>query len=185
MRSEERQRQIDELRLELAEEAQQQDEPSDEEINAIAVAAVREYRQEEKRRWQAEHGMDPARPPRMALSTVDAKENWAALLRFVYQQGVEVAIERRGEPIAVLMSYADFLSYDRLAWEVRLKEMEERRRNAGGPAVVERTKEMERFLEVEKQQRRVEELRGELTKDLTEGEADSIIKRLTEEDRVE
>lgn len=60
--------------------------------------------------------------PSATLSSVDARENWAALLRFVYQQGRKVVIERRGEPIAVVMSYADFVSLDRLDFDVRMKE---------------------------------------------------------------
>jgi prevent-host-death family protein len=122
MNTQRRQAQIDEFRLELAEDAEKQEDPNEDEINAIAVAAVREVQQESKRAWQAERGIGPARSPGVTLSSADARDNWAALLRFVYQQGSKVAIERRGEPIAVVMSYADFVTLDRLAFEVLMKE---------------------------------------------------------------
>jgi prevent-host-death family protein len=93
------------------------------------------------------------------MSASDVKNHWGDLVRAV-ADGERVVVESRREPILVAISPADYEEFQALQKAKRLQEARE-------------------ALE------RIQERQWELTKDLSEAEADAIIERVMEEDRLE
>ena len=94
------------------------------------------------------------------MSASDAKNRWGDLVKTVVDQGESVVVESRREPLLVVISPAD---YDELQAFRRAKRLQDAKE------ALQRVKEMQR----------------ELTKNLSEAEADAIIERIMEEDRLE
>lgn len=94
------------------------------------------------------------------MSASDVKNHWGDFVRAVAEEGESVIVENRRDPILVAISPAD---YDELQALRRAQLLREAR---------------ETF-------REIQEMQWERTKDLSEAEADAIIERLMEEDRLE
>lgn len=94
------------------------------------------------------------------MSASEAKNHWGELVKTVVDQGEAVVVESRREPLVVVISPAD---YDELQALRRAKRLQEAREAL----------------------QRIREMQWELTKDLSDAEADAIIDRVMEEDRLE
>ena len=93
------------------------------------------------------------------MSASDVKNHWGDLVRAV-ADGERVVVESHREPILVAISPADFEEFQALQKAKRLQEARETLQ-------------------------RIQERQWELTKDLSDAEADAIIERVMAEDRLE
>jgi prevent-host-death family protein len=93
------------------------------------------------------------------MSASDVKNHWGDLVRAI-ADGERVVVESRREPILVAISPADYEEFQALQKAKRLQEAREALQ-------------------------RIQERQWELTKHLSDAEADAIIERVMEEDRIE
>lgn len=114
MVTEKRQDQIDRMRLALAETTKPRDELTEGDVEGIIQRLYGEDRQEAKRQWQTQLSESPVREDTLTLAISDAKTYLTDIVRLVNRQGESVVIERRGEPVAAIVSFANFVEYELL-----------------------------------------------------------------------
>ena len=117
MNTEKRRDQIDRVRFALAETTKPSEELTDEDVEGIIQRLYGEDRQEAKQRWQSQLSECPIDEDILTMAVSDVETYLADVVRLANRQGESVVIERRGEPVAAIVSFADFVEYELLRCE--------------------------------------------------------------------
>ncbi len=117
MNTEKRRDQIDRVRFALAETTKPSEELTDEDVEGIIQRLYGEDRQEAKQRWQSQLSECPIDEDILTMAVSDVKTYLADVVRLANRQGESVVVERRGEPVAAIISFADFVEYELLRRE--------------------------------------------------------------------
>ena len=117
MGTEKRQDQIDRMRFALAETTKPREELTDEDVEGIVQRLYGEDRQEAKRQWQSQLSERPVGEETLTLAVSDVKRYLSDVVRLVNRQGESIVIERRGERVAAIVSFADFVECELLRRE--------------------------------------------------------------------